>query len=148
MAIDFNVASLMPESDLRRALLPLTKLGNPNAIFVMRVNNLQNKRLAAYGKPFWSISHSHKQKTCLRYCNLLILGKANRIDVPKGILAVYVGENRMKRFVIPGSYLNQPSFQELLSQGEEEFGFDHPKGALNFSCREDAFIDLISHLNV
>ncbi|XP_062076968.1 auxin-induced protein 15A-like [Humulus lupulus] len=68
-------------------------------------------------------------------------------DVPKGYLAVYVGENRMKRFVIPLSYLNQPSFQDLLSQAEEEFRFDHPMGALTIPCREDAFIDLISRLN-
>ena len=68
-------------------------------------------------------------------------------DVPKGFLAVYVGENKMKRFVIPVSYLNQPSFQELLSQAEEEFGFDHPLGALTIPCREDIFIDLISRLN-
>ncbi|PON93787.1 Small auxin-up RNA [Trema orientale] len=68
-------------------------------------------------------------------------------DVPKGYLAVYVGESRMKRFVIPLSYLNQPSFQELLSQAEEEFGFDHPMGALTIPCREEAFISLISHLN-
>ncbi|XP_062076958.1 auxin-induced protein 15A-like [Humulus lupulus] len=69
-------------------------------------------------------------------------------EVPKGYLAVYVGENRMKRFVIPVAYLNQPSFQELLSQAEEEFGFDHPMGALTIPCTEDAFIHLISHLNV
>ncbi|XP_062076970.1 auxin-induced protein 15A-like [Humulus lupulus] len=68
-------------------------------------------------------------------------------DVPKGYLAVYVGENRMKRFVIPLSYLNQPSFQDLLSQAEEEFGFDHPMGALTIPCREDVFIDLIFCLN-
>ncbi|XP_062076975.1 auxin-induced protein 15A-like [Humulus lupulus] len=68
-------------------------------------------------------------------------------DIPKGYLAVYVGENRMKRFVIPLSYLNQPSFQDLLSQAEEEFGFDHSMGALTIPCREDAFIDLISRLN-
>ncbi|KAL5541212.1 hypothetical protein UlMin_042685 [Ulmus minor] len=70
------------------------------------------------------------------------------IDIPKGYLAVYVGdENKMKRFVIPVSYLNQPSFQELLSQAEEEFGFDHPMGALTIPCREDLFVDLISRLN-
>ncbi|RDX69864.1 hypothetical protein CR513_50966, partial [Mucuna pruriens] len=49
------------------------------------------------------------------------------VDVPNGYLAVYVGE-KMKRFVIPVSYLNQPSFQHLLSQAVEEFGNDHPMG--------------------
>ncbi|PON39766.1 Small auxin-up RNA [Parasponia andersonii] len=69
-------------------------------------------------------------------------------DVPKGHLAVYVGDvSKMKRFVIPVSYLNQPSFQELLSQAEEEFGFDHPMGGLTIPCREEAFIDLVSCLN-
>ncbi|KAL8543165.1 hypothetical protein ACS0TY_003896 [Phlomoides rotata] len=47
-------------------------------------------------------------------------------DVPKGHLAVYIGENEKKRFVIPMTYLNHSSFQELLSQAEEEFGFHHP----------------------
>ncbi|RYR25395.1 hypothetical protein Ahy_B02g059113 [Arachis hypogaea] len=42
-------------------------------------------------------------------------------------LAVYVRENK-KRFVIPISYLNQYLFQELLSEVEEEFGYDHPIG--------------------
>ncbi|KAL9173829.1 hypothetical protein ABFS82_02G015200 [Erythranthe guttata] len=32
-------------------------------------------------------------------------------EVPKGHLAVYVGESEKKRFVIPLSYLNHPSFQ-------------------------------------
>ena len=68
------------------------------------------------------------------------------VEVPKGYLAVYVGE-KMKRFVIPISYLNQPSFQELLSQVEEEFGYDHPMGGLMIPCREDAFLDLTSRLN-
>ncbi|KAM6554669.1 hypothetical protein CsatB_015431 [Cannabis sativa] len=69
-------------------------------------------------------------------------------DIPKGFVAVYVGdESRMKRFVIPVAYLNQPSFQHFLSQAEEEFGFDHPMGALTIPCTEDSFIDLISHLS-
>nr|AMQ09531.1 small auxin up regulated protein [Boehmeria nivea] len=72
----------------------------------------------------------------------------NTKDVPKGFLAVYVGEKRkMKRFVIPVSYLNQPSFQDLLSQSEEEFGFDHPMGGITIPCTEDTFINLISFLN-
>ena len=74
---------------------------------------------------------------------------SNSKDVPKGYFAVYVGdETKMKRFVIPVSYLNQPSIQKLLSQAEEEFGFDHPMGALTIPCTEDVFIDLVSRLNV
>ncbi|KAL7237451.1 hypothetical protein ACSBR2_003696 [Camellia fascicularis] len=67
-------------------------------------------------------------------------------DVPKGHFAVYVGESEKKRFVIPISCLNQPSFQDLLSQSEEEFGFDHPMGGLTIPCSEDIFIDLTSQL--
>ncbi|KAF7841082.1 auxin-induced protein 15A [Senna tora] len=69
------------------------------------------------------------------------------VEVPKGYVSVYVGE-KMKRFVIPISYLNQPSFQELLNQAEEEFGFDHPMGGLTIPCSEDLFLDITSHLNV
>ncbi|KAM6554641.1 hypothetical protein CsatB_015403 [Cannabis sativa] len=69
-------------------------------------------------------------------------------DVPKGYLAVYVGEKRMKRFVVPISFLNQPSFQNLLSQAEQEFGFDHPMGALTIPCNEVSFIKLVSRLSV
>ncbi|OIV99529.1 hypothetical protein TanjilG_17343 [Lupinus angustifolius] len=68
------------------------------------------------------------------------------VEVPKGYLAVYVGE-KMKRFIISISYLSQPSFQELLSQVEEEFGYDHPMGGLTIPCNEDAFLDLVSRLN-
>ncbi|KAG4992336.1 hypothetical protein AAZX31_09G200600 [Glycine max] len=67
-------------------------------------------------------------------------------QVPKGYLAVYVGE-KQKRFVIPISYLNQPSFQELLSQAEEEFGYDHPMGGLTIPCSEDVFQHITARLN-
>ncbi|KAH1044206.1 hypothetical protein AAZX31_09G201000 [Glycine max] len=50
-----------------------------------------------------------------------IQGNSKAVDVPKGYLAVYVGD-KMKQFMIPVTYLNQPSFQDLLSQAEEEFG--------------------------
>ncbi|MCH89671.1 auxin-induced protein 10A5 [Trifolium medium] len=67
-------------------------------------------------------------------------------EVPKGYLTVYVGD-RMKRFVIPVSYLNQPLFQELLHQAEEEFGYDHPMGGLTIPSNEDEFLNLTSHLS-
>ena len=66
-------------------------------------------------------------------------------EVPKGYVAVYVGEE-MKRFVIPISYLNQASFLELLSMAEEEFGYDHPMGALTIPCRKDVFLNVTSSL--
>ncbi|GMN55847.1 hypothetical protein TIFTF001_024961 [Ficus carica] len=70
------------------------------------------------------------------------------LDVPKGHFAVYVGENiEKKRFLVPVSLLNHNSFQELLSQVEEEFGIDHPMGGLTIPCAEDAFIDLVSQLS-
>ena len=74
--------------------------------------------------------------------------KATRkgVEVPKGYLAVYVGVN-MRRFVIPISYLNQSSFQDLLSKAEQEFGYDHPTGGLTIPCDEDEFLSLTSRLN-
>ncbi|KAL5788768.1 hypothetical protein ACOSP7_005717 [Xanthoceras sorbifolium] len=62
--------------------------------------------------------------------------------VPKGHFAVYVGEMERKRFVVPMSYLKHPSFQNLLCQAEEEFGFDHPAGGLTIPCSEEVFMDL------
>lgn len=69
------------------------------------------------------------------------------LDVPKGYLAVYVGEQEKKRFVIPISFLNQPAFQELLSQAAEEFGFDHPMGGLTIPCGEHIFVEIASRLS-
>ncbi|CAN0910065.1 Auxin-induced protein X10A [Linum grandiflorum] len=59
-------------------------------------------------------------------------------NVPKGHIAVYVGEGyrdcKRKRFIIPVTYLNHPLFQVLLDRAEEEFGFDHPMGGLTIPC--------------
>ncbi|KAL8034928.1 hypothetical protein ABFX02_12G062600 [Erythranthe guttata] len=69
-------------------------------------------------------------------------------EVPKGHLVVYVGESdQKKRFVIPLSYLNHPSFQELLCQAEEEFGFHHPMGGITIPCSEELFIEITSYLS-
>ncbi|XWS62695.1 hypothetical protein CRYUN_Cryun06bG0033200 [Craigia yunnanensis] len=71
----------------------------------------------------------------------------DRDVVPKGFLAVYVGETQKKRFVVPVTFLNEPSFQSLLSKAEEEFGFNHPMGGLTIPCREETFINVTSQLN-
>jgi len=40
--------------------------------------------------------------------------------VPKGHIAVYVGDSEMKRYVVPLTYLKHHTFQDLLRRGEEE----------------------------
>ncbi|KAK8582431.1 hypothetical protein V6N13_069209 [Hibiscus sabdariffa] len=71
------------------------------------------------------------------------LSSSETTVMPKGHFAVYVGEAEKKRFVVPISFLKHPLFQNLLSEAEEEFGFNHPMGALTIPCSEEAFIDLI-----
>ncbi|KAM5573444.1 auxin-induced protein 15A [Rosa sericea] len=69
-------------------------------------------------------------------------------DIPKGHFVVYVGESQKKRFVVPISYLNQPLFQSLLSQAEEEFGYHHPMGGITIPCSQNTFLDVTSRLTV
>lgn len=65
-------------------------------------------------------------------------------DVPKGHLAVYVGDGDdqscKQRFVVPISYLKHPLFQDLLKLAEEEYGFSHPMGGLTIPCTQNAFL--------
>ncbi|KAK7310584.1 hypothetical protein RJT34_08178 [Clitoria ternatea] len=86
-------------------------------------------------------------KHILRRSNLFTnQAAATSLDVPKGHFAVYVGEGEKKRFVVPVSLLNHPSFQELLSIAEEEFGFSHQMGGLIIPCTEDIFLNITSGL--
>ncbi|CAA7041064.1 unnamed protein product [Microthlaspi erraticum] len=72
---------------------------------------------------------------------------ARTSKAPKGFLAVYVGESQKRqRHLVPVSFLNQPSFQALLSKAEEEFGFDHPMGGLTIPCPEDTFLTVTSRI--
>ncbi|XP_031475793.1 auxin-induced protein 15A-like [Nymphaea colorata] len=75
---------------------------------------------------------------------LAILAKKHAAGVPKGHFAVYVGESR-RRFVIPTSYLKNPTFQALLRKTEEEFGFKHYNG-LTIPCNEDVFQALTAQM--
>uniref|UniRef100_A0A2C9W0I3 Small auxin-up RNA n=1 Tax=Manihot esculenta TaxID=3983 RepID=A0A2C9W0I3_MANES len=52
---------------------------------------------------------------------------SNSTDVPKGYLAVYVGEGQKKRYI----YISK-----LLRKCEEEFGFNHPLGGITIPCRD------------
>ncbi|KAG0522280.1 hypothetical protein BDA96_07G023500 [Sorghum bicolor] len=65
-------------------------------------------------------------------------------DVPRGYLAVYVGEGR-KRLVIPTACLSHPAFVTLLKRVEDEFGFDHRCGGLTIPCASEGdFADIVA----
>lgn len=71
----------------------------------------------------------------------ILLSPETSSVVPKGHFVVYVGET-LKRFVVPISFLKNPSFQKLLSHVEEEYGFNHPMGGLTIPCSEEVFTSL------
>ncbi|XP_051129834.1 uncharacterized protein LOC127250546 [Andrographis paniculata] len=62
--------------------------------------------------------------------------------VPKGYIAVCVGKEE-KRFVIPTEYLSQQPFGLLLTQAEEEFGFQQ-QGVLKLPCPVDLFQSILN----
>ncbi|GMN42844.1 hypothetical protein TIFTF001_012052 [Ficus carica] len=62
-----------------------------------------------------------------------------RSDVPKGCLAIKVGQGEeQQRFVVPVIYINHPLFMQLLKEAEEEFGFDQ-KGTITIPCHVEQF---------
>ncbi|CAI9299385.1 unnamed protein product [Lactuca saligna] len=88
-------------------------------------------------------SHLFPKKSCLKNFHS---PTTKSMDIPKGCLAVYVGEQEKKRFVVPVWLLMKPTFQQLLDQAEEEFGYSHPMGGLTIPCSEYMFTDLASRL--
>ena len=71
-------------------------------------------------------------------------GKKPPRDVPRGHLAVTVGEAR-RRFVIRADYLNHPLLQQLLDQAYEEYG-QCKEGPLAIPCDEFLFQKIIHSL--
>ncbi|PKI65146.1 auxin-responsive protein SAUR40 [Punica granatum] len=62
-------------------------------------------------------------------------------DVPRGHLAVYVGEN-YRRFVIEVTLLDHPLFQALLDLARDEYGFT-ASSKLCIPCDETMFIEVV-----
>ncbi|XP_030546870.2 auxin-responsive protein SAUR36-like [Rhodamnia argentea] len=63
--------------------------------------------------------------------------------VPKGYLAVYVGP-KLRRFVIPASYLSVPEFRTLMEQVAEEVGFEQEGGLQIPCCEEEDFEGILA----
>ncbi|CAL0325885.1 unnamed protein product [Lupinus luteus] len=69
------------------------------------------------------------------------VSSANHDIVPKGFLAVCVGKE-LKRFTIPTEYLRHQSFEILLREAEEEFGFQQ-EGVLKIPCQVSVFEQIL-----
>ena len=80
---------------------------------------------------------------CMWLKNARGSGKKPPADVPRGHLAVTVGEAK-RRFVIRADYLNHPLIQQLLDQ-HEDYGFNK-SGPLAIPCDEFLFKDIIQAL--
>nr|XP_043621715.1 auxin-responsive protein SAUR36-like [Erigeron canadensis] len=60
--------------------------------------------------------------------------------VPKGKLAVYIGQNDgvYERVLVPVIYINHPLFGQLLQKVEDEYGHEHA-GGITIPCRKSEF---------
>ncbi|MCD9646454.1 hypothetical protein HAX54_036276 [Datura stramonium] len=99
---------------------------------------------------FQHAKHNILLRQCQTSTTTTSSASAKLADVPKGHMAVYVGEshNNKHRFVVPISSLKHPLFQDLLRHAEEEYRFDYPTGGITIPCSETAFLSVTSHLNV
>lgn len=67
--------------------------------------------------------------------------------VPKGQLAVYVGESggEFSRVLVPVVYFKHRLFIELLREAEDEYGFEHKKG-ITFPCGYSEFERILTRI--
>ncbi|KAI3717305.1 hypothetical protein L1987_68847 [Smallanthus sonchifolius] len=103
------------------------------------------KRLANKIKVRGCIGHSSKPSRyeCLSSDhNDNTQGYGSCTSTPRGCIALYVGEERL-RFVVQTSHLSHPLFRLLLEKTAEEFGFEQ-KDRLVIPCRVDVFQEVVS----
>ena len=85
--------------------------------------------------------HIGRQLSCsFREGNEKKSGRYLPKDVPKGFLAVYVGDTQEEQtqFVIPVCYFNHPLFLHLLQEAEQVYGF-HQRGVFTIPCQVPDF---------
>ncbi|KAL3331172.1 hypothetical protein AABB24_034801 [Solanum stoloniferum] len=70
-----------------------------------------------------------------------------QMSVPKGHLAVYVGEKEDDtcRIVVPVIYFNHPLFAELLREAEMVYGYNYP-GRIQIPCQISEFENVKSRI--
>ncbi|KAL8229796.1 hypothetical protein R6Q57_014696, partial [Mikania cordata] len=73
--------------------------------------------------------------------------KQHQLQVPKGCLAVKVGEagSEQQRFVVPVIWFNHPLFMQLLQVAEDEYGFEQI-GTITIPCKVRHFRAVIGRI--
>ncbi|CAI8600734.1 unnamed protein product [Vicia faba] len=104
-------------------------------------NNM--KKLLTWGKKLTTKAKSlcsKKNSSYLPVGSDPVQGNGSSSTVPKGYLAVYVGQKDgdFRRVLVPVVYFNHPLFSELLKEAEKEYGFYH-QGGITIPCRVNEF---------
>lgn len=110
---------------------------------LFRVLHLNPKNQYLGGKCKNSLEYENdysKEKLLSR--ESMVVGKSRNLrEIPKGYLAVYVGDE-MQRYVIPAIYLSFPDFSVLMESVAEEFGYEQ-EGGLRIPCEEEEFQEIL-----
>jgi SAUR family protein len=77
------------------------------------------------------------RKSCRREMRERLIQKASSC-VPRGCVAVLVGDEEPERVLVEVRALGQPRVRALLEMAEREFGYDQ-KGVLRIPCAADEF---------
>ncbi|KVH95501.1 auxin-responsive protein SAUR36-like [Cynara cardunculus var. scolymus] len=95
-------------------------------------------------------ARSLKKNICCRISNsnYIRLGEEEQNPIPKGHLAVYVGEKEdaAHRVLVPVIYFNHPLFGDLLREAEKVYGFNH-HGGIHVPCRISEFENVQTKIN-
>ncbi|CAI9259166.1 unnamed protein product [Lactuca saligna] len=118
----------------------------------IRLNPPNNYTVKAMSK-LYGFARSLKKSAkdiCLRKSgsNYNRIGEEELNPVPKGHLAVYVGEKEddAHRVLVPVIYFNHPLFGELLGEAEKVYGFNYD-GGIHVPCRISEFQNVQTKIN-
>lgn len=106
------------------------------------------ERLLSWGRRLTNGARSIcSSRRRLRYEALDRESEEKSAAVPKGHLAVYVGQNdgEFHRVLVPVIYFNHPLFGELLRAAEKEYGFQH-HGGITIPCPYSEFESVQSRI--
>lgn len=127
-----RLGTVASSSCASRAISKLCRLGKSSLRLILGFGGGNNKGGLCFGK---------------RNSGYIRVGQEEQLEqvkevvsVPKGHLAVYVGEKNGDacRVFVPVIYFNHPLFSELLRESEQIYGFNH-QGGIQIPCQKSKF---------